>query len=184
MLIHDLSFLNEDEQQGHQEPRTASSSETSLPISWSGLDAEGQIVRRTSYRVYTMILFGIINYTYTWYDPKGVIGPNSPIWRSNCSCMASRQMRPRNRRRETGARRFSRGVGMPPAQRSTLIPASPLTRSANDGLDGDRRCLTAADAQRGDAALQIPRFQRMLHRRRATARLWRRSDGRARRRRH
>ncbi len=22
-----------------------------------------------------MILFGIINYTYTWYDPKGGIGP-------------------------------------------------------------------------------------------------------------
>ena len=24
---------------------------------------------------YTMMLFGIINYTYTWYDPKGGIGP-------------------------------------------------------------------------------------------------------------
>jgi hypothetical protein len=22
-----------------------------------------------------MILFGIINFTYTWYDPKGAIGP-------------------------------------------------------------------------------------------------------------
>ena len=22
-----------------------------------------------------MILFGIINYTYTWYDPRGGIGP-------------------------------------------------------------------------------------------------------------
>ena len=22
-----------------------------------------------------MILFGIINFTYTWYDPKGEIGP-------------------------------------------------------------------------------------------------------------
>jgi hypothetical protein len=22
-------------------------------------------------KIYTMILFGIINYTYTWYDPKG-----------------------------------------------------------------------------------------------------------------
>ena len=24
---------------------------------------------------FEMILFGIINYTYTWYDPKGGIGP-------------------------------------------------------------------------------------------------------------
>ncbi|MBR1187337.1 hypothetical protein [Bradyrhizobium sp. AUGA SZCCT0160] len=38
------------------------------------LDAEGKIVRRTK-KIYTMILFGIINYTYTWYDPKGAIGP-------------------------------------------------------------------------------------------------------------
>ena len=22
-----------------------------------------------------MILFGIINFTYTWYDPKGAVGP-------------------------------------------------------------------------------------------------------------
>jgi Tetracyclin repressor-like, C-terminal domain len=38
------------------------------------LDAEGRIVKRTK-KIYTMILFGIINYTYTWYDPKGGIGP-------------------------------------------------------------------------------------------------------------
>ncbi len=38
------------------------------------LDAEGKIVKRTK-KIYTMILFGIINYTYTWYDPKGGIGP-------------------------------------------------------------------------------------------------------------
>ena len=31
-------------------------------------------VKRTK-KIYTMILFGIINYTYTWYDPKGGIGP-------------------------------------------------------------------------------------------------------------
>ena len=34
----------------------------------------GKIVKRTK-KIYTMILFGIINYTYTWYDPKGGIGP-------------------------------------------------------------------------------------------------------------
>jgi hypothetical protein len=38
------------------------------------LDAEGRVVKRTK-KVYTMILFGIINFTYTWYDPKGAIGP-------------------------------------------------------------------------------------------------------------
>jgi hypothetical protein len=38
------------------------------------LDTEGKIVKRTK-KIYTMILFGIINFTYTWYDPKGGIGP-------------------------------------------------------------------------------------------------------------
>src|SRR5712691_4540100 len=38
------------------------------------LDAEGKIVKRTK-KIYTMILFGIINFTYTWYDPKGGVGP-------------------------------------------------------------------------------------------------------------
>jgi hypothetical protein len=38
------------------------------------LDAEGKIVKRTK-KIYTMILFGIINFTYTWYDPKGAVGP-------------------------------------------------------------------------------------------------------------
>jgi hypothetical protein len=33
-----------------------------------------------------MIQFGIINYTHTWYDPKGGIGPKEfAAWRSNCS---------------------------------------------------------------------------------------------------
>ena len=35
---------------------------------------KGKIVKRTK-KIYTMILFGIINFTYTWYDPKGGIGP-------------------------------------------------------------------------------------------------------------
>ena len=38
------------------------------------LDAEGRIIKRTK-KIYTMMLFGIINFTYTWYDPKGAIGP-------------------------------------------------------------------------------------------------------------
>lgn len=72
VLIHDLSFLNEEEQQAIK------SLERQLVDIVADLlvrvDAERRIVKRTK-KVYTMILFGIINYTYTWYDPDGGIGP-------------------------------------------------------------------------------------------------------------
>src|ERR1700682_2745572 len=72
VLIHDLSFLNEDEQQIIKNlERQLVDIVTDLLVR---LDAEGRIVKRTK-KIYTMILFGIINYTYTWYDPKGGIGP-------------------------------------------------------------------------------------------------------------
>jgi hypothetical protein len=72
VLIHDLSFLNEDEQQMIKNlERQLVDIVTGLLVR---LDAEGRIVKRTK-KIYTMILFGIINYTYTWYDPKGGIGP-------------------------------------------------------------------------------------------------------------
>ena len=74
MLIHDLSFLSEDEQQAIKDlERQLVDIVTDLLLR---LDAEGKIVKRTK-KIYTMILFGIINYTYTytWYDPKGGIGP-------------------------------------------------------------------------------------------------------------
>jgi len=72
VLIHDLSFLNEDEQQAIKKlERQLVDIVTDLLVT---LDAEGKIVRRTK-KIYTMILFGIINYTYTWYDPKGGMGP-------------------------------------------------------------------------------------------------------------
>jgi hypothetical protein len=72
VLIHDLSFLNEDEQEAIKNlERQLVDIVTDLLVR---LDAEGKIVRRTK-KIYTMILFGIINYTYTWYDPKGGIGP-------------------------------------------------------------------------------------------------------------
>jgi AcrR family transcriptional regulator len=72
VLIHDLSFLNEDEQRSIKDlERQLVDIVTDLLVR---LDAEGRIVRRTK-KIYTMILFGIINYTYTWYDPKGGIGP-------------------------------------------------------------------------------------------------------------
>jgi hypothetical protein len=72
VLIHDLSFLSEDEQQAIKDlERQLVDIVTDLLVR---LDAEGRIVRRTK-KIYTMILFGIINYTYTWYDPRGGIGP-------------------------------------------------------------------------------------------------------------
>ncbi|WP_024514680.1 TetR/AcrR family transcriptional regulator [Bradyrhizobium sp. Tv2a-2] len=38
------------------------------------IDATKKMNRRNA-RVYTMMLFGMINYTYTWYDAKGPIKP-------------------------------------------------------------------------------------------------------------
>ncbi len=37
-------------------------------------DARGVVTPRTR-KVYTMMLFGMINYTYTWYDAKGPVKP-------------------------------------------------------------------------------------------------------------
>jgi AcrR family transcriptional regulator len=72
VLIHDLSFLNEEEQQTIKNlERQLVDMVTDLLVR---LDAEGRIVKRTK-KIYTMILFGIINYTYTWYDPRGRVGP-------------------------------------------------------------------------------------------------------------
>jgi AcrR family transcriptional regulator len=72
VLIHDLSFLNEDEQRIIKDlERQLVDIVTNLLVK---LDADGRIVKRTK-KIYTMILFGIINYTYTWYDPQGGIGP-------------------------------------------------------------------------------------------------------------
>jgi len=72
VLLHDLSFLNEEEQRTIKDlERQLVDIVTDLLVR---LDAEGRIVKRTK-KIYTMMLFGIINYTYTWYDPKGGIGP-------------------------------------------------------------------------------------------------------------
>jgi hypothetical protein len=38
------------------------------------LDGEGKIVTRSK-RVYAMMLFGVLNFGHTWYDPKGDILP-------------------------------------------------------------------------------------------------------------
>src|SRR3981081_3014457 len=71
VLIHDLSFLNEDEQQAIKDlERQLVDIVTDLLVR---LDAEGRIVRRTK-RIYTMILFWITNYTYTWESPPTGMG--------------------------------------------------------------------------------------------------------------
>ena len=38
------------------------------------LDNQGKIVKRTK-KVYAMMLFGTLNFSHTWYDPDGGIGP-------------------------------------------------------------------------------------------------------------
>jgi hypothetical protein len=38
------------------------------------LDTEGKIVKRSK-KVYAMMLFGMLNFSHTWYDPKGDIEP-------------------------------------------------------------------------------------------------------------
>jgi hypothetical protein len=38
------------------------------------LGMEGKIVKRTK-KIYTMMLFGILNFNHTWFDPAGGITP-------------------------------------------------------------------------------------------------------------
>jgi len=38
------------------------------------LDNDGKIVKRTR-KIYTMMLFGILNFSHTWYDPNGGVDP-------------------------------------------------------------------------------------------------------------
>ncbi len=72
LILNDLSFLSEDEQ------KTIKALERQLVDMVSDLlirlDTEGKIVKRTK-KVYTMMLFGILNFSHTRYDPKGSIDP-------------------------------------------------------------------------------------------------------------
>jgi AcrR family transcriptional regulator len=72
VILNDLSFLSEDEQKIIKAlERQLVDTVADLLIR---LDKEGKIVKRTK-KVYTMMLFGILNFSHTWYDPKGGVDP-------------------------------------------------------------------------------------------------------------
>jgi len=72
VILNDLSLLAEDEQ------KTIIALERQLVDMVTDLlirlDKQGKIVKRTR-KIYTMMLFGILNFSHTWYDPKGGIDP-------------------------------------------------------------------------------------------------------------
>jgi AcrR family transcriptional regulator len=72
VLLNDLSFLSAAEQQAIKalERRLV----TMLGDLLVRLDGAGRITRRTR-KAYAMMLFGVLNWTYTWYDPKGPVPP-------------------------------------------------------------------------------------------------------------
>lgn len=71
-------ILNELPSLGEAEQRTIKALQRRLVDTIAGLlvslDKEGKIVKRSK-KVYTMMLFGMLNFSHTWYDPKGDIGP-------------------------------------------------------------------------------------------------------------
>lgn len=71
-------ILNELPSLGEAEQRTIKALQRRLVDTIAGLlvslDREGKIVKRSK-KVYTMMLFGMLNFSHTWYDPKGDIGP-------------------------------------------------------------------------------------------------------------
>jgi AcrR family transcriptional regulator len=72
LILNDLSFLAEAEQQAIKTlERQLVDAISDLLIR---LDTEGKIVKRSK-KVYTMMLFGMLNFSHTWYDPKGDIEP-------------------------------------------------------------------------------------------------------------
>jgi AcrR family transcriptional regulator len=72
VILNDLSFLNESEQMAIKAlERQLVGTISDLLIR---LDTEGKIVKRSK-KVYTMMLFGMLNFSHTWYDPRGDIEP-------------------------------------------------------------------------------------------------------------
>jgi AcrR family transcriptional regulator len=72
LILNDLAFLAEPQQKAvktleRQLVNTVSDLLTSL-------DTENKIGRRSK-KVYAMLLFGMLNFSHTWYDPTGDIAP-------------------------------------------------------------------------------------------------------------
>jgi AcrR family transcriptional regulator len=73
VLLNDLSFLGPGEQAALN--RLGRQIVSIMAELLARLDQSGKMTPRTE-KVYTMMLFGIINYTYTWYDPHGPVTPD------------------------------------------------------------------------------------------------------------
>ncbi|KJC50395.1 hypothetical protein UP09_04990 [Bradyrhizobium sp. LTSP885] len=72
VILNDLSFLAETEQAAIKAlERQLVDVVADLLIR---LDKEGKIVKRTK-KIYSMMLFGMLNFSHTWYDPRGGVDP-------------------------------------------------------------------------------------------------------------
>jgi AcrR family transcriptional regulator len=72
VLLNELDLLSPKEQEAiKQLERNLVGAVADLLVR---LDRHKRISKRTK-RMYAMMLFGIINYTYIWYDPKGSVAP-------------------------------------------------------------------------------------------------------------
>jgi len=72
VLLNDIGALKADEQR--QIVQTERKIVELVSKLLHAIDVTKKMNRRNA-RVYTMMLFGMINYTYTWYDAKGPIKP-------------------------------------------------------------------------------------------------------------
>jgi hypothetical protein len=72
VLLNDLGALKAEEQR--QIVQTERKVVDLVGKVLNSIDVAKKMNRRNA-RVYTMMLFGMINYTYTWYDAKGPIKP-------------------------------------------------------------------------------------------------------------
>ncbi|MCK1394380.1 TetR/AcrR family transcriptional regulator [Bradyrhizobium sp. 1] len=72
LILNDLSFLSESEQTAIRSLERQIVDIVSDLL--TRLDKEGKIVKRTK-KIYAMMLFGILNFSHTWFDPAGGITP-------------------------------------------------------------------------------------------------------------
>ncbi len=74
ILLNDLGALSRSEQKQIKQVETEIVELVADAI--AAADARGAITPQTR-KVYTMLLFGMINFTYTWYDAKGAVKPKA-----------------------------------------------------------------------------------------------------------